>query len=89
MAKFLSENHAAVSAAAAEAVLASATEGGNGNDSPWRPDNEYAAEVLFGGINSRSGLSGSGNDGQLFAYLQSIIHADVGREEFGRGMTAF
>ena len=34
-------------------------------------------------------LSGPGNDGQRFAYVQSIIHTAIGREEFSRGMTAF
>ena len=55
---------------------------------PWRPDDRYASEVLFDVISSRSALSGAGNDGQMFAHLQSIIHTDIGRKEFGRGMTA-
>ncbi|CAN0541723.1 unnamed protein product, partial [Laminaria digitata] len=80
---------AAVSAAAVAAVLASATEVEDGNAPPWRPDDEYASEVLFDVISSRSALSGPGNDGQRFAHLQPIIHADIGREDFGRGMTAF
>ena len=89
MAKFPSEDHAAVSAAAASvAVLANATEAEDVN-APSRPDDEYTSEVLFDVISSRSALSGPGNDGQRFAYLQSIIHTDIGREEFGRGMTAF
>ena len=86
VAKFPSEDHAAVFAAEAEAVLASATEGGDGNAPPWRPDDGYTSEVLFDVINSRSAL---GNDGQRFPHLQSIIHTDIGRENFGRGMTAF
>ena len=36
--KFPSEDHAAVSAAAADAVLASATKAEDGNAPPWRPD---------------------------------------------------
>ena len=90
MVKFSSEDHAAVSAAAAaEAVLASATEGEDGNTPSWRPDDEYASEVLFEVSNSRSALSGPVYDGQRFAHLHSIIHTDIGREEFGRGITAF
>ena len=89
MVKFPSEDHTAVSAAVAAAVLVSATEAEDGNAPLWRPDDEYTSEVLFDVISSRSALSGPGNDGQRFAYLQSIIHTDIGREEFGRGMTAF
>ena len=62
---------------------------GDGNSPPWRPDDEYASEVLFDVISSRSALSGPGNDGQRFSHLQFIIHTDIGREEFGQGMTAF
>ena len=89
MSKFPSEDHAAVSAAAAAAVLASATEVENVNAPAWRPDDEYASEVLFDVISSRSALSGPGNDGQRFPYLQPIIHTDIGREGFGNGMAAF
>ena len=89
VAKFPSEYHADVSAAAADAVLAWATEGGDANAPPWRPDDENSSEVLVAVIGSRSVLSGPEKDGQRFAHLQSIIHTDVGREEFGRGMTAF
>ncbi|CAN0598374.1 unnamed protein product, partial [Laminaria digitata] len=89
VAKFPPEDRAAVSAAAATAVLASTTEVEGGNAPPWRPDDEYASEVLFDVISSRSALSDPGDDGQRFAHLQSIIHTDIGREEFGKGMTAF
>ena len=89
MAEFPSEDRAAVSAAVAAAVLATATEVEDGNAPPWRPDDEYASEVLFDAINSRSALPGPGNDGQCFAHLQSIISTDIGREEFGKGVTAF
>ena len=88
VAKFPSEDHAAISAVAAAAVLASATEAEDGNAPPWRPDNGYTSVGLFDIISSRSALSGPGNDGQRFAHLQSIIHTDIGRGEFGRGMTA-
>ena len=66
VAKFPSEDHAAVSTVAAEALLASATEGEDGNAPPW-PDDKYAAEVLFDVISFRSALSGPGHDGQRFA----------------------
>ena len=69
LAKFTSEDHAAVSAEAAEAVLASATEREDGNARPGRPDDEYASEVLFDVISSRSALSDRGNNGQGFAHL--------------------
>ena len=71
------------------AVLASATEAEDGNAPPWRPTNAYTSEVLFDVISSRSALSGPGNDDPRFVHLQFIIHTDIGREEFGRGMTAF
>ena len=87
--EFPSEDHIAVSAAAVAAVLASATEIEEGNAPPWRPDDECASEVLFNVISSRSVLSCARNDGQRFVHLQSIIHTDIGRQEFGRGMTAF
>ena len=70
-------------------MLASGTEVEDRNAPPWRPDDEYTSEVLFDVINSWSALSGPGNDGQRFAHLQSIIQTDIGREEFGSGMTAF
>ena len=89
MAKFPSGQPAAVSAATVEAVLASATKGEDGNAPPCRPDDEYASEVLFDGSSSRSVLSRPGNDGQRFGHLQSVIHTDIRREEFGRGVTAF
>ena len=91
VAKFPSEDHTAVSTAAvaAAAVLASATEAEDGNAPPWRPDNEHTSEVLFDVNSSCSALSCPSNDGQPFAHLQSVIHADIGREEFGRGMTVF
>ena len=61
----------------------------DGSASPWRPDDEYASEVLLDMINSRSALSGPGNDGQRFTHLQSAIHTDIGWEEVGREITAF
>ena len=75
VAKFPPEDHAAVSAAAAAAVLASATEVEYVNAPPWRPDDEYASEVLFAVISSRSPLSGPGNDGQRFAHSSTIHHS--------------
>ena len=62
--KFPSEDHVAVSAPAAAAVPASATEAEDGNAPPWRPDDDYSSEVLFDVISSRIALSGPGNDGQ-------------------------
>ena len=59
------------------------------NAPPWRPDDEFASEVLFDVISSRSALSGPGNDDQRFSHLQSIILANIGREESGKGVTAF
>ena len=75
--------------AAVDAVLARATEREDRNAPPWSPDDWYASEGLLNVISSRSALSGPGNDGQQFAHLQSIIETDTGREEFGRGITAF
>lgn len=65
-------------AAAAAAVLASAIDVEDENSPPWRPDGEYASGLLFDVISSRSALSDAGNDGQLFAHLQSITHTDMG-----------
>ena len=45
--------------------------------------------MLFDFISSRSALSVSGNSYQWFSYLQSINHAYIGPEEFGRGMATF
>ena len=79
LSKFPSEDHATVFAAAAAAVLVNAAEVEGGNTPPWRPDDEYASEVLFDVISSRSALSGPENDGQRFSHLQSIIHTNIGR----------
>ena len=40
-------------------------------------------------MSSRSALSDPENDGKRFSHLQSIIHTDIGREEFRKGMAAF
>ena len=40
----------------------------DGHAPPWCPDDEYASEVLFDVISSRSTLSGPGNDGQRFSH---------------------
>ena len=45
--------------------------------------------MLFDIINSRSAVSGPGNDGQrFFVHLQSITHTNFEREELGWVMTA-
>ena len=90
MATFPSDDHAAVSVVAVvEELLANAIEGGDGNTPPWRGDDEYASAVIVDVISSLSARSGPGKDGQTSSHLQSIIHTDVGQDEFGRGMTAF
>ena len=68
---------------------ASVTDVENGKSPLWHPDDEYTSEVLFDVTCSRSALSGPGNDGLRFFHLQSTIHTDIGKEESGRGMTAF
>ena len=88
VAKFPSKDPAAVSAAAAAAVLANVTEAEDGNAPRWRPGNEYTSEVPFDVISSRSALSDPGNDRQRFAHLQFTLHTDIGREEFGRAQQA-
>lgn len=70
-------------------MLASVTEVEEGNYPLWRSDDECASQVLIGAISPPSALSAPGNDDQRFAHLLSIIHNDIGREEFGRGMTVF
>lgn len=77
VAKFAPEDHATVSAAAAAAaaaLLASATEVEDGNDPPWHPDSEYAFEVLFDAISSRSSLLAPENDGQMFSLATHRPH---------------
>ena len=88
--KFPSEDHAFVSAAAAAAVaLTSATNVKSENSPPWHPNDMYISQVIFDVISSRSALSGPGNNGQGLAYLALIIHTDIGRMEFGQGLTTF
>lgn len=90
MAKFTSKDHTVVSTAVANAVLAIAIEEEeNWNDPPWFPEGDYASQVPFDAISSRSALSGPGNDGQRFAQLQSTIYTGIGQEGFRRGMAAF
>ena len=82
--KFSPVHHTAVFAAAAVTVLASATEAEKGSAAPWRPNDEYASLVLFEIIiSSRRVLTGPRNDGPRFSHLQSIIHPNIGRKEFG------
>ena len=45
--------------------------------------------MLLDVISSRSALSRPENERQRHFHLQSIIHTDIGREEFGEAMTAF
>lgn len=66
-----------VPTAAAAAVLASATEAEDGSGLLWRPDDEFASQVILEVINSRSALSPPGNDSQRFAHLQPIIYSDI------------
>ena len=62
VAKLPSEDNAAESAVAAEASNAvECHRGGKWKCPPRRPDDEYASEVLFDVIGSRSALSGPGN----------------------------
>ena len=92
VAKFPSEDHAAVSAAVVEAVVASATEG--------------KMEMLHHGARTvvmppRCCSTSSApappswvptttvNDTSKYSQRQSINHIDIEREEFGMGMTAF
>lgn len=65
------EDHAAVclSAAAAAATLASATEVEEKSASPWHLDDENASQVLIAELY----VWGPGNDSQGFEHLQSII----------------
>lgn len=88
MARCPSEDHDAVSAAAA-AVLARAIDVEDMNAPLWLPYDEYASEVLFDVTSSRRALSIRGHDDQRFAHLLSIFHTAAESEEFGRGMTAF
>lgn len=77
---FLSEDHAVGSAAGVDAVLASATLGEDGYAPLWRQDDKYASEGLFD-ISLRR-APGPGNDCKRFSQQQSMIHTNIGREEF-------
>ena len=86
VAKFPFEDNTVVSAAAAAAVLVSATE--EKNDARlWFLEDEYASQEFLGITSSRSALSGLGKDDEGCVHLQSIIHIDIGRAEYDRGMT--
>lgn len=58
------------------------------NAFPWCPDDLYASQMIFDVISLHNALSGPGNSDQRFAHLRSIIHMDIGREKFGRGLLA-
>lgn len=55
----------------------------------WRLDGEHAFEALVGVISARGTLSVPKNDVQRFVHLKSVINTEIGREVFGRGMSAF
>lgn len=66
----------------------SATHVEDGNAPAYRREDEYTSEVLFDAISSISPLAGLVNDGHRFSNHKFFIHTDIGREQFGRGMTA-
>lgn len=66
--KFPPENHTSVSMVVA-AMLASATELEEGSVIPWRADDEYASQVIFDMISTRSALSGPRNESQRVEHL--------------------
>ena len=84
VAKFPSEDHAAVFAAAAEAVLASATEGEDRNTPPWRPDDKYVPRC-----SSTSSASAAPSQApettvnDLFIYSPSFTPTSGGRSSEG------
>ena len=61
----------------------------DGNAPPWLPEDGYASQVPFDVTSFRSALSGLRNHRKRCPHLESTIHTDIGREEFGRGMAAF
>ena len=78
---FSPEDHAAVSAVATAAMLASATEGEEGRAPPYRSRDEYASQVLNYIISSSSALSGPRHGSLRFAHLQSTINSKILCEE--------
>ena len=65
-AKFPEEDRNSVQAAAAAARVTSVTEPAAWSGHTWRPEGEFNAQVAFGVINVRKGLSGTGSDGLRF-----------------------
>ena len=63
--------------------------GGRWKRSPVTPGRRVWLRAAFRRHQLRSALSGPGSDGRRCAHLQSIIHTNIGLEEFGRGMTPF
>ena len=64
--KFPEEDRNSVQAAAAAARVTSVTEPAEWSGPTWRPEGEFNAQVAFGVINVRKGLSGTGSDGLRF-----------------------
>ncbi|CAB1115519.1 unnamed protein product [Ectocarpus sp. CCAP 1310/34] len=87
-AEFPHEDPVQVEQAVAEAIAASRTEEEGGSAPRWRPETEFAPQVLLQVINSRSSNSGAGNDGQRFSHLKSIVNTKIGREEFSNAMSS-
>ena len=67
--------------------MESRSEDGKGGTSRWRPENEFDSQVLIDVIQSRSSISGAGNDGQQFSHLKSIVNTKIGREEFSEALS--
>lgn len=83
------EHHPTDSATVAAAVLAGDARVEVGSAPSWLPDNAHASHVLFNAISSGGTLPGPGCIGRNAADLQSIIHTDIGRGEFGQGMATY
>ena len=87
-AKFPDEDPAAVEHAVADAIAESRTDAEDGRAPGWRPEHEFDPQVLLDVIKSRSSNSGTGNDGQRFSHLKSIVSTKIGREEFTEALSS-
>lgn len=81
MAQFPSGDYAAVAVVVAAAVTARATDVEDGNAPPWRPEDKYASDVLFGVASSRVSyrvlvLAVNGSP----TFSPSFTLTDIGRE---------
>ena len=85
-ANFTEEDINSVQEAAAAARVASVTKPEEGSGYMRRPEGEFNPQMVFEVINSRNAISGAGNDGLRFSYLQTITRTQFSQGHFGAGI---